>query len=49
MTREDAWKEFEKTGSILKYLEYKNLRKEQERDADISGGNRNEINNDERE
>ncbi len=34
MNINDAWKDFEKTGSIFKYLEYKNLCKEKELSAD---------------
>ena len=39
-----VWRSFEKTGSIKKYLEYKNLCKEQQQSVDINRGSSNKIN-----
>ena len=38
----DAWLQFEKTGSIKKYLEYKNLCREKEKSAYNNRGVNNE-------
>ncbi len=43
MKIDDVWRSFEKTGSIKKYLEYKNLCKEQHQGVDIDRGSGDKV------
>ncbi len=44
MKVDEAWNQFTKTGLIQKYIEYKNLCREQKKGVDFNRGNNNENN-----